>query len=269
LRFPLSRIVEAERFLARASNPVVVKPNSGTGAGNGVTTGIRSRAQLRRAARFASAFDGELLIEEEVPGSSHRLLYLDGKLIDAIRRDPPIVRGDGRSSIRALVRAETIRRLAGKPVMALSPLRIDLDCLNTLASKGLSAASVLPAGSQLAIKKAVNQNAAPQNHVVLDAVHPETASLAGRVVSELGVRLAGVDIISPDISVPLAVNGGRFGEINTTPGLHHHDLVAGDRIGPGVAEVLLEHFFATRSAVFILGDCAPRIAAPIERRDAA
>jgi cyanophycin synthetase len=267
LRFSTARIAEAERFLSRASCPVVVKPNSGTGAGNGVTTGIRSRAQLRRAARFAAAFDAELLIEEEVAGGSYRLLYLDGKLIDAIRRDPPIVMGDGRSSIRALARVETVRRLARKPVRALSPLRIDLDCLNTLASKGLAPASILPAGSQLAIKKAVNQNAASQNHVVLDTVHPETASLAGRVVAELGVRLAGVDIISPDISVPLAANGGRFGEINTTPGLHHHDLVAEDRDGPGVAEILLEHFFATRSAVFMLGSRHRTVA--IEHKDAA
>src|SRR5205823_1807486 len=109
------------------------------------------------------------------------------------------------------------------------------------------------AGSTIAIKRAVNENAAPQNHVVTGQVHRSTVALGSRVVSDLGIRLAGVDILSPDISQPLAANGGCFGEINTTPGLHHHYLIAETRKGPGIAEILLEHLFATRTGVFILG----------------
>ena len=121
---------------------------------------------------------------------------------------------------------------------------------------GLTPSSVLGAGSAVAIKQAVNENAAPQNHIVTDEVHPTTAALAGRIVSDLGIRFAGVDILSPDISQPLAANGGCFGEINTTPGLHHHYLVAEARIGPGIAEMVLEHLFASRTGVFVLGDNA-------------
>ena len=36
---------DAERFLQRTGKPVVVKPNSGTGGGNGVTTGITDAAE--------------------------------------------------------------------------------------------------------------------------------------------------------------------------------------------------------------------------------
>jgi D-alanine-D-alanine ligase-like ATP-grasp enzyme len=267
-RFSMRTLSEAERFLARLGKPVVVKPNSGTGGGSGVTTGITGLAALRRAARLASGFDTDLLIEEQRSGHSYRLLYLDGKLIDAIRRDPPVLTGNGRSTISQLIGGENARRLAAAPITALSPLRIDQDCRNRLAAVGLTRASVLGAGSQVIIKQAVNANAAAQNHVVTDEVHPKTAALGSRVVSDLGVRFAGVDIISPDISQPLAANAACFGEINTTPGLHHHYLVAEERRGPGIAEILLGHFFATRSALFILGD-GPRRSIPTGACDAA
>ena len=91
----------------------------------------------------------------------------------------------------------------------------------------------------------------------------------GGVVNDLGIRLAGVDILSADISQPLAANGGRFGEINTTPGLHHHYLIAQTRKGPGIAEILLDHLFTTRSGVFVLGDNARTASAAVEACDAA
>jgi len=252
--FSLRNPSEGLRFLERAGGPVVIKPNGGTGGGNGVTTGITSVDGFMKAALLASGFDENLLIEAEVPGHSYRLLYLDGKLIDAVRRDRPVLAGDGRSSIRDLIRRENARRLAASPVTALSPLRLDPDCRNRLAALGLTAASVLETGSIVEIKGVANQNAAPQNQIVTAKVHANTAAFAARVVNDLGVRFAGVDILSPDISQPLAANGGCFGEVNTTPGLHHHYLVAEMRRGPGVAETLLEHLFATRAGVFILGN---------------
>jgi cyanophycin synthetase len=151
----------------------------------------------------------------------------------------------------------------------LSPHRIDSDCLNRLATLSLTSSSVLDSGLTIAVKQAVNQNAAPQNHIVTGQVHPKTAALGGRVVTDLGVRLAGLDIISPDIAQPLEANGGCVGEINTTPGLHHHHLVAEARRGPAIAEILLEHLFATRAGVFILGDSARLRAKATEACDAA
>src|SRR5262249_22065905 len=141
-RFSLGNLAEAERFLARTGAPIVVKPNSGTGGGNGVTTGITSISALRKAARLASGFDSTLLAEEQLKGHSYRLLYLDGMLIDAVRRDPPVLTGDGRSTIRQLIRSENARRLRAAPVTALSPLRIDQDCLNRLDSIGLTPTSI-------------------------------------------------------------------------------------------------------------------------------
>lgn len=244
-RFSLTKTGEAETFLQSLGRLVVVKPMSGTGGGQGVTTGIRTVQELRRAAKFASRFDTDLLIEEQLEGHSYRLLYLNGRYIDAVRRDPPIVTGDGRSTIKQLIAAETAKRLADWPVTALSPLQADADCANFLASHGLSFSSVPKSSDKVAVKRAVNENSCSQNHCVRDDVHRDTIALGSRITKQLGVQLAGIDIICSDISKPLAETGGRIGEINTTPGLHHHYLIAEPPKGTPVAEILLDYMFST------------------------
>ena len=131
----------AHRLMAEIGKPLVVKPVSGTGGGQGVTTGITDAKSLRRAARFASRFDPDLLAEEQIEGASYRLLYLDGELIDAVRRDPPRLVADGKSTIRQLMKLENRRRLTGRPFTALRPLRLDRDAQNYLAAHGLSSSS--------------------------------------------------------------------------------------------------------------------------------
>jgi cyanophycin synthetase len=219
-------LAPALSLIGTTGRPIVVKPVSGTGGGNGVTTGITSRGDLIRAAWLASRFDTRLVAEEQVEGHSYRLLFLDGELLDAVRRDPPRLIGDGKRTIRALVNAENHRRLTQRPFTALSPLRLDQDALNYLRAQGLTPQSCPEAGETVIIKRAVNQNGAADNHAVTHLVHPLTAAVCARLVTNLGVRLAGIDILARDISRPLLRENGVIGEINTTPGLHHHSLAA-------------------------------------------
>jgi cyanophycin synthetase len=258
----------AYSLMAEIGRPLVVKPVSGTGGGQGVTTGITDAKSLRRAARLASRFNLELIAEEQIEGASYRLLYLDGRLIDAIRRDPPRLVGDGKSTIRQLMKAETRRRLTDRPFTALSPLRLDRDAQNYLASHGLSPSNVPAAGEVIVVKRAVNENTAAENHVVLDEVHSATTALGARLVQNLGVRLAGLDVQCQDISQPLTRANGLIGEVNTTPGLHHHVLVSNPNNVAGVGAILLGHMFDTRSGVIRTGavEAVPASAAAGGRR---
>jgi len=242
--FTLGDLRPALSLLETAGGSIVVKPASGTGGGNGVITNIRSRRALRYAAFLASRFDTTLLAEEQLEGHSYRLLYFDGVLLDAVRRDPPGVTGDGHSSIGQLMRAETARRLDWEPFTALSPLALDQEARTTLALQKLAPSTVPDRGQWVMVKTATNQNAAAENHVVTGRVHPATALGCSRLVNALGVRLAGVDIIARDIAKPLGPANGMIGEINTTPGLHHHDLVSaqpeGDMAGTRIIRQMLE-----------------------------
>lgn len=250
--FSLDQLGRARAFLARTPGAIVVKPATGTGGGHGVTTGIQSERELLRAALHAASFNAELLAEPMLSGSCYRLLYLDGRFLDAVRRDPPSVRGDGRSSIRALVASENRKRLSERPITALSPLVIDQDALHYLAAQGLEPGATVLAGDRIVVKRAINENADRENHPVAAQLHPEIVSAGARLVSDLGVRFAGLDIIADDISAPLRDSGVQFHEVNVGPGIHHHYLLADRSRGTPVAARILQYLFENRQGVMKL-----------------
>ncbi len=244
LEFSLDSLDAADRFRVELGAPVVVKPASGTGGGNGVTTGVDSSGAMRRASHRAAADHRRMLVEEQVSGDSYRVLYLDGQFVDIVRRDPPRVVADGVSTIAGLMRAETLARLQASPLMALHPLSVDLECDVALRNQGLMRSSVPEAGRSVIAKAVVNQNAARENHCVRDEVHPSIVQMGHEIVSAFGIELGGLDLLTPDITRPLDEVGGVINEVNTTPGLHHHALMSEESKRLPVGEMVLEHVFA-------------------------
>lgn len=220
--FTLRQIGRAAAFLAEVGRPCVVKPANATGAGQGVTTGVARPAQLAWAAAAAAAHGQELLIEEQRAGDNYRLLYLDGVLVDAVVRRPPTVTGNGKSTIRELVRSANAARLAHRPVRVVNLLAVDLDMRNTLAGRGLSPRSVPAAGEVVVLKTVINQNFGPENASAAHLLCDEVVDAGARAARCVGARLAGVDVITPDPAAPLGRAGGVVLEVNTTPGYHHH-----------------------------------------------
>lgn len=217
--FRLDTIETAHAMLD--GSPHVVKPARNTGAGSGVTTGVRTRADLRRSVANAAAFDTTLLIEKQIPGANYRLLFLHGELVEIVRRDPPAVVGDGKSSIRQLVAAENSLRRDHGWQRAQTMLSIDDDMQSTLSTAGMTLSSVPQRDEMIVLKTVINENRASENQLVEDLC-PEIVGTCRECARALGIHLAGVDIITSDPSVPLSESGGVVLEVNTTPGLYHH-----------------------------------------------
>lgn len=205
---------------------LVCKPTYGSTGGFGVITGIGSLKQLHRALKRTLTICDSALIEEFVTGNSYRLLFLDGVLLDAVHRKPPIVVGDGTKSIRALIAAENELRLRANPCVALSILTHDKEMQSTLCAANLTLASVPSNGEVVQVKSVVNQNNADANLRVRENVHASILDLCRNAVSALKMRLAGVDLIAEDISRPVNEQELVINEVNCLPGLHHHYLVS-------------------------------------------
>jgi len=258
LNFTLTTIEKAYDFQKELGKLVVVKP-AGGGSGRGVTTKISDARQLKKAARSAVIFHSELLIEEQVEGASYRLLYLGGRLIDIVRRDAPRITGDGISSVRVLIEKENVRRLESAEVYALSPIVIDIGCKAKLREQSLGLKDTPDAGRVVIVKDVINQNTVLENHVIAESeVHPSTIAMGSDIAREFGLELIGLDVISEDISMPLSQNGGVINEVNTTPGLHHHDLVANKENQANVAAQILDYIFSKQSAIDTSGYESPR-----------
>jgi cyanophycin synthetase len=219
--FTLNEVAKAADFVESSTSKCVVKP-AYAGGGRGVTTGVTGRFDLLRAAANAAVYGTDLMVEQHVPGDVYRLLYFDGMLMDAVLRRPSSVIADGRSTVRELIRLENETRLNAGPNLANALIGIDMDARSTLANQSLKLSSVPTKGVAVTLKTVINDNSQRDNfaakHLLCKSIIEDGASAAAAV----GVRLAGVDVITPDPRVPLAESGGVILEVNTTPSYHHH-----------------------------------------------
>lgn len=249
--FSLDRLDVAQTFLEQHQAGCVVKPANGYG-GQGVTTHVQNAADLRRAALLASLYGHQLLIEAQIPGESYRLLVLEGRVIHAVCRRGPRLRGDGVSAIRGLIEAENARRRQdGRHV-----LDIDRDCTFTLEHQGLSLESTPSAGREFVVKSVndPDRKYAEVRTVYTDTVTDLVCSSirhdAERAARLVGSDFLGVDIITTDPTVPLEASGGVVNEVNTTPALHHHYEAAGERY-PKVAVQALNALLRKKAGVAV------------------
>jgi D-alanine-D-alanine ligase-like ATP-grasp enzyme len=207
-------------FLERGPVPCLVKPATGRG-GEGVIGSIRTPSQLRRALLHASAESSVLLVERQLDGDQLRAVVLQGEILVVLRRVRPRVLGDGEASVAELMRREYEARLKVEGAAGLKPFRIGLDCVHTLEEQGLSLRSVPPADASLTVMTATNFGGTRDSEAIAS---PFSMALEAEVVKAadvLGVRLAGVDLITPDPSRSLASSAGAILDVGSAPALHN------------------------------------------------
>ena len=235
--FHASQGESALHFLAAHKAPFVVKPAASSG-GRGITTNIHSPSELRDAVALAARFGAPLVIERQAVGDVYRVLVLDGQVIDVVHRLAPCLAGDGSSTVAELIAAENNRRLAeASPPVSLP---IDFDCLFTLKAQGLSLKSVPAHGVTFRPRTVTNFNAAAENETVEGPFADALRNEAERAAQRLGLRLAALDIVTPDIGRGLVECGGVLLEVNPVPGLLHHYRVADPTKASNVAAEILQ-----------------------------
>jgi len=98
--------------------------------------------------------------------------------------------------------------VSGNKIIALHPLTIDLELKFFLNFQGYSLNDVLPENTHIPVKRVVNQNACDENESVKTIVHPSIIEMGSLVARLLNVQLAGIDIITTNITKPLAETNG-------------------------------------------------------------
>lgn len=205
----------------RLGYPVVLKPSDGS-KGRGVHVGLRDVAAVRRA--FVTSFPrgATAIVETFIPGADHRLLVVGGRLIAAARRIPASVVGDGGHSVRALVEAANRDSRRGlRFTNLLVRLVLDDEAGRTLREQGLDEDAVPPAGRRVFLRKTANISTGGTAEDVTDRVHPDVKRMAELAAQAVGLQVAGIDYITPDISRSWQ-DGGAICEVNNTPGLRPH-----------------------------------------------
>jgi cyanophycin synthetase len=219
---PVSDAADAWAAAEGIGAAVVVKPRYGN-QGRGVSVDLSTREEVERAWHVAREEESTVMVERFVTGGDYRVLVVGGKVVAASRRHPPTVVGDGISTIRQLVdRVNEDPRRCSDHAGALSPVRIDDVAVAVLAEQGLDADSVPAAGRTVLLRQNANLSTGGTAEDVTDLVHPEVAARAVEAARIVGLDVAGIDIVTADISRSLESQRGVVIEVNAGPGLRMH-----------------------------------------------
>ncbi len=122
-----------------------------------------------------------------------------------------MVTGDGKHTIQQLIDIVNSNPLRGYGhEKVLTAIKIDEMTLGMLAEKELSLDSILGNGVELHLKRTANLSTGGTSTDVTDIVHPYNVFLAERIARIIGLDICGIDIMTPDIRVPLHENAGAL-----------------------------------------------------------
>ncbi len=226
LPVPQQRLVQREEeavvAAAKIGYPVVVKPYNAN-HGRGVAIHLTESEQVRSAFHQAQQHSRSVILESFIRGDDHRMLVVNGHLIAVSKRVPGHVVGDGVHTIEelvAVVNSDPRRGVGHEKV--LTRLEFDHQAERLLAKKGYTRATVPVKDEVVYLRSTGNLSTGGTAADVTDIVHPDNVEMAVRAVKAIGLDVAGVDFLTPDISVPYKENGGAICEINAAPGFRMH-----------------------------------------------
>ena len=248
---PEGQIVEtADQAWAAAQDigmPVVVKPLDGN-RGWGVSLDVNTEDGVRKAWVAADKEGSGVLVERYVRGDEHRVLVVGDRVVAATRGETACVVGDGTSTVEQLIDTQINidpRRgdAEGYPldVIRLHSARGEMSLLE-IQRQGLEPHSV-PAKDRVVV---VQRNGNLNNDVT-DLVHPDVAAVATLAARVVGLDIAGIDIVTQDISRSLEETQGAIIEVNAGPGLLMHVKPAVGQPRP-VGKAIVEHLFGANES---------------------
>jgi D-alanine-D-alanine ligase-like ATP-grasp enzyme len=97
-----------------------------------------------------------------------------------------------------------------------------MDMRRTLAKQGFDLSSVPRQNMVVILKTVINGNSRNDNVSATDLLCKSIIEDGAAAAAAVGVRFAGIDLITTEPSLPLDVSGGSILEVNTMPSYHHH-----------------------------------------------
>lgn len=211
---------EAKDAWSLVGRPVVIKPSDGN-QGKGVSLNLNSPEEIEEGYALARRYGPKLIVEEYIEGKHYRLLVVGGRLIAAAERIPAHVVGDGVSTIERLVALANEDPMRGeKHEKPLTRIVIDELVLGVLKKQGYTPTSVPQREEIVYLRGSANLSTGGTAIDVTDEVHPSVAEMAERVARLVGLDIAGIDMVMPDISSP--PSRGSVIEVNAAPGIRMH-----------------------------------------------
>ena len=228
LPVPRSEVVDTEEATVAAARrlgfPCVVKPLDGN-HGRGVHLDLRSDEAVR------AAFHGALAPESEWRRRRRDLRRRQGLPLPRDRRQG---RGDRRArpglGHRRWRARDPPARRARQPGPApgighekvLTRIRVDAAAEELVRAQGWELDAVPPPETWVKLALTGNMSTGGTSIDRTIEAHPDNVEIAETAARIVGLDVAGIDFICPDIATPVRETGGAIVEVNAAPGFRMH-----------------------------------------------
>ena len=214
LPVPRSELVrtEDEAVLAakRIGFPVVTKPLDGN-HGRGVGLELRTERAVRSGFKRARSESrrGDVVVESFVHGNDYRVLVIGGHMVAIAERIPAHVTGDGRRTVRELVEQtnKDPRRGIGHEKV-LTRIVVDEAATDLVKKQGFGLDDVPPKGEQVLLAATGNMSTGGISIDRTWDAHEDNVEIAEEAARVVGLDVAGIDFLAPDIT-QAGPRGGR------------------------------------------------------------
>src|SRR6266508_686036 len=228
LPVPRSETVRSEDEAAGAARrigfPVVTKPIDGN-HGRGVMLDLRDEAAVRAGylTSLAEARRSAVVVESYVTGNDYRMLVIGGHMAAVAQRVPAHVIGDGKHTVRQLVditNADPRRGIGHEKV--LTKIKVDETAVELVRKQGFELDDVPPKDAFVKLAATGNMSTGGISIDRTWEAHEENIEIAEEAGRVIGLDVAGIDFLTPDISKPVRETGGAIVEVNAAPGFRMH-----------------------------------------------
>src|SRR5680860_1143551 len=208
----------------RIGFPVVIKPLDGN-HGRGVCINLKNEDEIREfyPAAYAESRAGIVIVESYVVGKDYRVLVVNNSIVAVAERVPAHVTGDGEHDVQSLIEstnADPRRGVVHEKV--LTRISIDEQTRETLDRQELSLTDVPEKEQVVWLKRTGNMSTGGTSIDRTDDIHPDNEEIARQAAMVVGLDIAGIDFIVPDISRSIRQSGGAIVEVNAGPGFRMH-----------------------------------------------
>ncbi|NEO83985.1 MAG: hypothetical protein F6J87_06960 [Spirulina sp. SIO3F2] len=216
----------AEIPLEQLVFPLVAKPDSGSLSQN-VFTQLADVVQLQEAVGAIAASGETIKLESQISGQDYRVLIVNHQYAGCVERRPANVVGDGEHTILELFEQRNQESGRGDRYeghTTLHQLVFDATSRRLLDEVGYTLETVLPAGELFYLQTKITAALGADYVDCTEDLHPSIIQACEAFAQQFSTLTLGFDLITMDISRPLAETQGAFNEYNFLPyvDLHEH-----------------------------------------------
>jgi cyanophycin synthetase len=226
-QYPHTQQIYVESILAldNALNdigyPLVLKPLNQDN-GRGVFCNLSSKSEVMFFLNeHKPLYANGILLEKHQVGSDYRIMIIGNKFAFAIKRTPPRIIGDGKSTIKELIynKNQTLKnKYLENQVQKLIPIDSELKMI--LRTNNLTAESILENERVIQLKSISNLSVGGERELIdIGEIHPQVIEMCEDISRKLNMFSIGIDYITEDISKSPQINKDAIIELNNNPQL--------------------------------------------------